>query len=58
MNDIRMIVADMDGTFLNSKYEVTNFPEIYQELKKRNIVLFQQVEDRCRNYKIFWRYST
>lgn len=39
MNDIRMIVTDMDGTFLNSKYEVSpDFPEIYQELKKRNIV--------------------
>ncbi|WP_312077373.1 Cof-type HAD-IIB family hydrolase [Chryseobacterium sp.] len=39
MNDIRMIVTDMDGTFLNSKYEVSpDFPKIYQELKKRNIL--------------------
>lgn len=39
MNDIRLIVTDMDGTFLNSKHEVSpEFPEIYEELKKRNIL--------------------
>ncbi|MPS71520.1 MAG: HAD family hydrolase [Chryseobacterium sp.] len=39
MNDIKLIVTDMDGTFLNSQYEVSpDFPAIYQELKKRNIL--------------------
>jgi len=39
MNDIKLIVTDMDGTFLNSNYEVSpDFPRIYQELKKRNIL--------------------
>ena len=39
MSDIKLIVTDMDGTFLNSKYEVSpDFPEIYKELKKRNIL--------------------
>ncbi|WP_308003841.1 HAD-IIB family hydrolase [uncultured Chryseobacterium sp.] len=39
MNDIRMIVTDMDGTFLNSSHEVSpEFPKIYEELKKRNIL--------------------
>ena len=39
MNDIRLIVTDMDGTFLNSKHEVgPEFPKIYEELKKRNIL--------------------
>lgn len=38
MNDIKLIVTDMDGTFLNSKYEISpEFSEIYNELKKRNI---------------------
>lgn len=39
MKDIKLIVTDMDGTFLNSKHEVSpEFPEIYEELKKRNIL--------------------
>lgn len=39
MNDIKLIVTDMDGTFLNSQYEVSpDFPVIYEELKKRNIL--------------------
>lgn len=39
MNDIRMIVTDIDGTFLNSLHEVSpDFPEIYRELKKRDIL--------------------
>lgn len=39
MKDIKLIVTDMDGTFLNSKYEVSpEFPKIYEELKKRNIL--------------------
>ncbi|MCY1661616.1 Cof-type HAD-IIB family hydrolase [Chryseobacterium sp. SL1] len=39
MNDIKMIVTDMDGTFLNSSHEVSpEFPKIYEELKKRNIL--------------------
>ncbi|MGV4413564.1 Cof-type HAD-IIB family hydrolase [Chryseobacterium sp. T1] len=39
MKDIRLIVTDMDGTFLNSQYEVSpDFPAIYEELKKRNIL--------------------
>lgn len=39
MKDIKLIVTDMDGTFLNSKYEVSpDFPQIYEELKKRNIL--------------------
>lgn len=39
MDDIRMIVTDMDGTFLNSEHEVSpDFPKVYEELKKRNIL--------------------
>lgn len=39
MKDIKLIVTDMDGTFLNSNYEVSpEFPEIYEELKKRDIL--------------------
>ncbi|MCY0968613.1 Cof-type HAD-IIB family hydrolase [Chryseobacterium wangxinyae] len=39
MNDIRLIVTDMDGTFLNSEHQVSpEFPEIYEELKRRNIL--------------------
>ena len=39
MKDIKLIVTDMDGTFLNSKYEVSpDFPEVYEELKKRDIL--------------------
>ncbi|SDI68011.1 hypothetical protein SAMN05421846_111158 [Chryseobacterium taeanense] len=39
MDNIRMIVTDMDGTFLNSEHQVSpDFPEVYAELKKRNIL--------------------
>ncbi|MDR6513446.1 Cof-type HAD-IIB family hydrolase [Chryseobacterium camelliae] len=39
MKDIRLIVTDMDGTFLNSNYEISpEFPAIYSELKKKNIL--------------------
>lgn len=39
MKDIKLIVTDMDGTFLNSSHEVSpEFPKIYEELKKRNIL--------------------
>ncbi|PJJ67051.1 Cof-type HAD-IIB family hydrolase [Chryseobacterium geocarposphaerae] len=39
MKDIKLIVTDMDGTFLNSKYEVSpDFPAVYEELKKRDIL--------------------
>ena len=39
MKDIKLIVTDMDGTFLNSNYEISpDFPAIYEELKKRNIL--------------------
>ena len=39
MTDIKLIVTDMDGTFLNSNYEVSpDFPTVYKELKKRNIL--------------------
>ena len=39
MTDIKLIVTDMDGTFLNSNYEVSpEFTEIYTELKRRNIL--------------------
>lgn len=36
---IKMIVVDMDGTFLNSesKYDKTRFMEIFEELKRRDI---------------------
>lgn len=48
MTDIKLIVTDMDGTFLNSNYEVSSdFPAVYEELKKRNILLFPLVEDKC-----------
>ncbi|WP_419868013.1 Cof-type HAD-IIB family hydrolase [Chryseobacterium sp. CT-SW4] len=39
MDDIKLIVTDMDGTFLNSNHEVSpEFPKVYEELKKRNIL--------------------
>ncbi|MCJ8154386.1 Cof-type HAD-IIB family hydrolase [Chryseobacterium sp. SSA4.19] len=39
MDDIRMIVTDMDGTFLNSEHQMSpDFPIVYEELKKRNIL--------------------
>jgi len=39
MENIKLIVTDMDGTFLNSSHEVSpEFPKIYEELKKRNIL--------------------
>ena len=39
MKDIRMIVTDMDGTFLNSQHQMSpDFPMVYEELKKRNIL--------------------
>lgn len=39
MKDIKLIVTDMDGTFLNSDHEVSpDFAAIYQELKKRDIM--------------------
>nr|WP_262696776.1 HAD hydrolase family protein [Chryseobacterium sp. 3008163] len=48
MKDIKMIVTDMDGTFLNSKHEVSpEFPEIYEELKKEIFFSFPQAEGRC-----------
>lgn len=38
MKDIKLIVTDMDGTFLNSRYEMSEeFTAIYEELKARNI---------------------
>lgn len=39
MKDIRLIVTDMDGTLLNSNYEMSpEFPALYEELKNRNII--------------------
>ncbi len=39
IEDIRMIVTDMDGTFLNSKHEKSpEFSHIYQQLKEKNII--------------------
>ncbi|WP_434981350.1 HAD family hydrolase [Daejeonia sp. YH14] len=39
MKNIKLIVTDMDGTFLNSYYQMSpEFPQIYQELKKRKIL--------------------
>ncbi|MGC5743761.1 HAD family hydrolase [Chryseobacterium sp. NFX27] len=39
MTDIKLIVTDMDGTFLNSNYEVSpKFSAVFKELKKRNIL--------------------
>lgn len=39
MKDIKLIVTDMDGTFLNSDHEMSpDFSEMYQELKKRDIM--------------------
>ncbi|MEY8759035.1 Cof-type HAD-IIB family hydrolase [Chryseobacterium tongliaoense] len=39
MKHIKLIVTDMDGTFLNSNHEMSmEFPEIYKELKKRDII--------------------
>ena len=39
MKDIKLIVTDMDGTFLNSDHEVSpDFAAMYQELKKRDIM--------------------
>ena len=34
MTDIKLIVTDMDGTFLNSNYEVSpEFTEIYKDFR-------------------------
>ena len=39
MKDIKLIITDMDGTFLNSEYKISpEFPAVYQELKKRDIL--------------------
>lgn len=39
MNDIKLIVTDMDGTFLNSDHQVSpQFPALYQELEHRNVL--------------------
>lgn len=39
MKDIKLIVTDMDGTFLNSDHEMSpDFAAMYQELKKRDIM--------------------
>ncbi len=39
MKDIKLIVTDMDGTFLNSDHEMSpDFAQMYQELKKRDIM--------------------
>ncbi|WP_415327014.1 Cof-type HAD-IIB family hydrolase [Chryseobacterium sp. MMS23-Vi53] len=39
MENIKMIVTDMDGTFLNSHHEISpEFMGIYNELKRRNIL--------------------
>ena len=38
-SQVKLVVTDMDGTLLNSKNEVSSrFFEIYEELKKRNII--------------------
>ncbi|WP_426478421.1 Cof-type HAD-IIB family hydrolase [Chryseobacterium sp. CBSDS_008] len=39
MEQIKLIVTDMDGTFLNSSHEMSpEFSDVYKELKKRNIL--------------------
>ena len=39
MKEIKLIVTDMDGTFLNSNYEVSpDFPKVYEALKERGIL--------------------
>lgn len=39
VNNIKLIVSDMDGTFLNSNYEISpEFPDVYKELKNRDIL--------------------
>lgn len=39
LSKVKMVVTDMDGTLLNSNHEVsTRFFELFEELKKRNIV--------------------
>ena len=36
MEQIKLIVTDMDGTFLNSSHEMSpEFAEVYKELKKK-----------------------
>ncbi len=43
---IKFIATDMDGTLLNSKKELSpEFYDVFEELKKRNILLQLQVED-------------
>lgn len=55
MDDIRMIVTDMDGTFLNSEHEVSpEFPEVYEELKKKYLICSGQWKTDARHYQIFW----
>lgn len=49
MEQIKLIVTDMDGTFLNSSHEMSpEFSEVYKELKKEILYLYPQAEDRCR----------
>ncbi|KAA2223146.1 Cof-type HAD-IIB family hydrolase [Chryseobacterium sediminis] len=39
MEHIKLIVTDMDGTFLNSSHQISpEFSDVYKELKKRNIL--------------------
>ena len=39
MNDIKLVVTDMDGTFLNSNHEISpEFDRIYNELQERDIL--------------------
>lgn len=43
---IKFIATDMDGTLLNSKKELSpEFYDVFEELKKRDILLQLQVED-------------
>ena len=39
LSNIKLVVADMDGTLLNSRHEVSRrFFELYDELRKRNVL--------------------
>lgn len=56
MNDIKLIVTDRDGTFLNSQYEVSpDFPDIYEEWKKEYSFRSGKRQTNARNYAVFCR---
>lgn len=58
MNNIKIIATDMDGTFLNSQHEISpDFPAIFEELKKRNILFVPASGRQMSGIKQYFRSS-